>query len=81
MDFNETAKAVGFQDGDILLSADGVDFVRYDPDMLSQIADAREVTVLREGKKASVYIPEDMMQRLLGDSVRFCRIPFPLCSR
>ena len=77
MDFNETAKAVGFQDGDILLSADGVDFVRYDPDMLSQIADAREVTVLREGKKASVYIPEDMMQRLLGDSVRFAEFRFP----
>lgn len=78
MDFNETAKAVGFQDGDILLSADGVDFVRYDPDMLSQIADAREVTVLREGKKASVYIPEDMMQRLLGDSVRFAEFRFPM---
>lgn len=58
MDFNETAKAVGFQDGDILLSAD-------------------EVTVLREGKKASVYIPEDMMQRLLGDSVRFAEFRFP----
>lgn len=49
----------------------------YDPDMLSQIADAREVTVLREGKKASVYIPEDMMQRLLGDSVRFAEFRFP----
>ena len=82
MDFNETAKAVGFQDGDILLSADGVDFVRYDPDMLSQIADAREVTVLREGKKASVYIPEDMMQRLMADSVRFAdyRVPYVVDS-
>ena len=49
MDFNETAKAVGFQDGDILLSADNVPFVRYDGDMLSQIADAREVSVLRDG--------------------------------
>ena len=45
--------------------------------LLSQIADAREVTVLREGKKASVYIPEDMMQRLLGDSVRFAEFRFP----
>ena len=39
MEFNETAKAIGFQDGDILLSADGVPFERYDGDMLSQIAD------------------------------------------
>ena len=59
MEFNETAKAVGFQDGDILLSADGVPFERYDGDMLSQIADAREVSVIRNGAKASVYIPED----------------------
>lgn len=77
MDFNETAKAVGFQDGDILLSADNVPFVRYDGDMLSQIADAREVSVLRDGKKASVYIPEDMMQRLMADSVRFASFRFP----
>ena len=77
MDFNETAKSVGFKDGDILLSADGVPFVRYDGDMLSQIADAREVTVLRGGAKASVYIPEDMMQRLMVDSLRFATFRFP----
>lgn len=59
------------------LSADNVPFVRYDGDMLSQIADAREVSVLRDGKKASVYIPEDMMQRLMADSVRFASFRFP----
>lgn len=77
MDFNETAKSVGFRDGDILLSADGVLFERYDSDMLSQIADAREVSVLRDGSKSSVYIPEDMMQRLMADSVRFASFRFP----
>ena len=45
--------------------------------MLSQIADAREVSVLRNGAKASVYIPEDLMQRLLADSVRFASYRFP----
>lgn len=67
----EISQSGGISGRRYFVVADGVDFVRYDPDMLSQIADAREVTVLREGKKASVYIPEDMMQRLLGDSVRF----------
>ena len=76
MDFNETAKSVGFKDGDILLSADGVPFERYDGDMLSQIADAREVSVIRNGAKASVYIPEDLMQRLLADSIRFASYRF-----
>ena len=61
MDFNETAKYVGFQYGD----------------MLSQIADAREVSVIRNGAKASVYIPEDLMQRLLADSIRFASYRFP----
>lgn len=77
MDFNETAKAVGFQDGDILLSADGVPFERYDGDLLTSIVDARQVSVLRNGKEASVYIPDDMMNRLLADSVRFASFRFP----
>ena len=82
MEFNETAKNVGFRDGDILLSADGVTFERYDGDMLTDIVDAREVTVLRDGREAAVYIPEDMMDRLLADSVRFAsyRIPFVVDS-
>ena len=77
MDFNETAKAVGFRDGDILLSADGVPFERYDGDLLTSVVDARQVTVLRDGKEASVYIPEDMMNRLLTDSLRFASYRFP----
>lgn len=77
MEFNETAKEIGFKDGDILLSADDVAFERYDGDMLSQVADARIVKVLRDGKEAAVYIPEDMMQRLMTDSLRFASFRFP----
>lgn len=77
MDFNETAKAVGFRDGDILLSADGVPLERYGGDMLTSIVDARQVTVLRDGQEASVYIPEDMMERLLADSIRFASFRYP----
>ena len=77
MDFNETAKAIGFRDGDILISADGVPFERYDGDLLTSIVDARQVSVLRDGEAASVYIPEDMMNRLLADSVRFASFRFP----
>ena len=82
MDFNETAKAVGFRDGDILVSADGVPLERYNSDMLTSIVDARQVTVLRNGSEASIYIPEDMMERLLADSVRFAsfRTPFVIDS-
>ena len=77
MDFNETAKAIGFRDGDILVSADGVPFERYGGDMLTSIVDARQVSVLRNGQEVSVYIPEDMMERLLADSVRFASFHYP----
>lgn len=77
MEFNSTAKAIGFKDGDILLAADDKPFERYDGEMLSRIADAREVTVLREGKRVSVYIPDNMMQRLMKDSVRFASFRYP----
>lgn len=77
MDFNETAKAIGFRDGDVLISADGVPFERYGGDMLTTIVDARQVTVLRNGQETSVYIPEDMMERLLADSVRFADFRYP----
>ena len=77
MDFNETAKAIGFRDGDILVSADGVPFERYGGDMLTSIVDARQVSVLRNGQEVSVYIPEDMMELLLADSVRFASFRYP----
>ena len=77
MEFNETAKNIGFRNGDILISADGVPFERYDGDLLTSIVDARQVTVLRGGEQASVYIPEDMMERLLADSVRFASFRYP----
>ena len=82
MDFNETMHQVGFQDGDVLISADGVPFERMGADLLMGIVDARQVTVLRDGKEASVYIPDGLMDQLLADSTRFAdfRIPFVLDS-
>ena len=77
MDFNETAKNIGFRDGDVLISADGVPFERYDGDLLTSIVEARQVTVLRSGQEASVYIPENMMEQLLADSVRFASFRYP----
>jgi len=78
MQFNETAHNAGFQDGDVLISADGKPLERMGTDLLMSVVDARKVTVLRDGKEASVYIPEDMINRLMEDSVTFTafRMPF-----
>ena len=77
MDFNETMHQAGFRDGDVLISADGVPFERMGSDLLTAIVDARQVTVLRDGKEASVYIPENLMDRLLADSTRFADFRYP----
>lgn len=77
MDFNETMHQAGFRDGDVLISADGVPFERMGSDLLTAIVDARQVTVLRNGKEASVYIPENLMNRLLADSTRFADFRYP----
>ena len=82
MDFNETAKSVGFKDGDVLLSADGVPFERYDGDTSQPDCPCtRSPAVSRDGAKASVYIPDDMMQRLFGGQYPLRFFPFPVCRR
>lgn len=58
MKFNEQAQKIGFRDGDILLRADDVKLDRFGVDMLREIADARTVTVLRNGQEKEVYMPE-----------------------
>lgn len=77
MEFNETAKNIGFENGDILLTADGDSLVKYNGSMLRKVVNARQVNVLRGGKEATIYIPEDMMQQLMTDSVTFASYRFP----
>lgn len=58
MKFNDTAKQIGFCDGDILKSADGKELTRFDMDMMRSIVEAREVTVLRNGQEKQIPMPE-----------------------
>lgn len=58
MKFNETAKQIGFRDGDILKSADGEELTRFNMDMIRSIVEACEVTVLRNGEEAKIAMPE-----------------------
>ena len=67
MDFNETAKSVGFKQGDILLSADGVALERFNDQAFRSIVEAQEVTVLRNGQEVKIAIPSEFMQMILKD--------------
>ncbi|MDR0939034.1 MAG: RIP metalloprotease RseP [Mediterranea sp.] len=63
MEFAPAAEELGFRDGDVLLSADGVPFLRSDK-MSRQVLNAREVTVRRGEAIVSIPIPDDLIYRL-----------------
>ena len=60
MKFNESAKEMGFRDGDILLRTDEKTFEKFDVDMYRAIANAKTVTVKRQGKEVTITMPEDV---------------------
>ena len=60
MKFNDSAKEIGFRDGDILLRTDEKTLDKFDVDMYRAIANAQSVTVLRGGKEVTVPMPDDM---------------------
>ena len=76
MKFNDEAKALGFQDHDILLRSDLGEFKDFSADMLRDISKAHEVIVLRNERECLVPLNGDLnfLNMLKADPV-FCR-PF-----
>ena len=72
--FSETAYQAGFQDGDILLAADGKFLSRYDDLDLFRIIDAKNVTILRNGQEMTLTLPEDFKARFLTSKTPFADI-------
>jgi len=60
MKFSETAKADGFADGDIVIKTDGKEVKTWSINVLRDISNSKEVTVLREGKEVPIKMPEKM---------------------
>ena len=60
MEFSAEAKALGFQDHDILLSTDDGDFKTFGGDMFRQIANAKQVNVMRDGQKVTLSLSGDL---------------------
>ena len=72
MKFSDEAKALGFQDGDILISHDGTAFGAFDVDTYRDLADATEVTVKRDGKNVSLSLPGNLnLLDMIKDEPRF----------
>ena len=66
MRFNQEAKALGFQDGDILLSTDRGDLKKFDDDLFREVSKARQVNVLRQGQPVTINIPDGTDLNLLN---------------
>ena len=76
MKFNEEAKALGFHDKDILVSADGVPFKDFNADLYRQIASAKQVTVRRDHVTETINLPGDLnLLNMLKSDPQFVR-PF-----
>lgn len=78
MEFSQTAKNVGFEDGDILVSADGKTLERFGEATIREVAEAKEVTVLRDGKDVRINMPADFMQQLIRDKQGFANFIVPM---
>ena len=81
MDFCETAKQVGFQNGDILLLADGVKLERLDDITMRKVLEAKEVTVRRNDIDTTIQMPSDFVQQLMKAKTGFVAPRFPLVVR
>ena len=66
MEFNNEAKALGFQDGDVLVSTDRGPLKKWDDDLFREVSKAKQVNVLRDGKPVTINIPESVDLNLLN---------------
>ena len=60
MEFNDHAKSLGFRDGDIITATDGKATSQFDADLYRDIAKAKKVTVLRDGKQVDLNMPDEL---------------------
>lgn len=76
MKFNAEAKALGFQDGDILVGTEDGEFKEFDADMFRALSTAQRADIVRDGKPMSISLPGDInLLGMLKSTPQFAR-PF-----
>lgn len=79
MKFNTEAKALGFQDHDILVGTEFGVFKTFDGDMYRDLSTATRVDIIRGGKPMSLNLPGDLdMLSMIKESPRFVEVYLPL---
>lgn len=78
MEFNEQARRLGFQDGDILLGTEDGPFKKYDVDVLRTISEPHDVHVMRGGVETVIHQTEDLnLLDMLKSTPPFARVCMP----
>lgn len=79
MSFNERAEQLGFQDGDVLLATDqGPITAQKTADVFRTLADAKTVTVKRDGQEVTINMPGDLsLLDMVGESPAFMEMQVP----
>lgn len=77
MSFSPAAQKAGFRDGDIILSADGLQLDALSPNFMRSVITAQKVTVQRDDKNITIDMPHDMMQQVMAEGVGFMGIQIP----
>ena len=67
MKYSDTFKEAGFQDGDILIAANGKELERLDNESFRAIIEAKTVTVSRNGAFVDISMPDGMLQQVIAD--------------
>ena len=78
MEFNEQAESMGFRDGDVIIATDGKPVREFDGDLYRAVAKAGQVTVLRDGQKIDLIMPEDLSLFDFTRTVPFVSILSPM---
>ena len=78
MVFNSDAKALGFKDGDILLSTNEKEFKDFSADMYRDLSKATAVNILRDGRQMTLQLPGDLnLLDMLKSTPSFVRPMMP----
>ncbi len=78
MKFNDDAKALGFQDGDILLGTENGQFKEFGADLYRDISVAQTCKVIRQGKEQTINLPGDLdLLKMMKTTPSFVRPLIP----
>jgi len=79
MKYSDAFKEAGFQDGDILLAANGRELERLNGENIRAMLEAGTVTVLRDGRSVDISMPPGLlMKRALADGLAYPSPRFPM---